>query len=184
MSAGFPAPVAIQTRRLLLRRYAREDAKEIFDTYAQDPEVTRFLTWPPHQRVDDTLLFLERCERVWADGSAFSWVIVSRETGAILGGIELRVDGHRAEFGYALARAAWGRGYATEAARAVVATAFAVPAIQRVWAYVDVENVPSARVLEKAGLTREGCLRKWYVPTGFGVPRDAWCYAKIREAAP
>jgi ribosomal-protein-alanine N-acetyltransferase len=54
-------------------------------------------------------------------------------------------------------------------------------AIQRVWAFVDVENVPSARVLEKAGLTREGCLRKWYVPSGFGVPRDAWCYAKIKE---
>jgi RimJ/RimL family protein N-acetyltransferase len=164
-----------------LRRYAAGDAKEIFDTYAQDSEVTRFLTWAPHRSVDDTRVFLERCEHVWADGSAFPWAILLRETGAILGGIELRVDGHRGELGYALARPAWRRGYATEAARAVVETALAAPAIQRVWAYVDVENVASGRVLEKAGLAREGCLRKWYVPSGFGVPRDVWCYARVKE---
>ncbi len=183
MSVGVPAPVAIQTRRLLLRRYAADDAKEIFESYAQDPEVTRFLAWNPHQRLDETRLYLERCERVWADGTAFPWAIVLRDTGAILGGIELRVEGHRGEFGYALARAAWGHGYATEAARAVVESALAAPAIQRVWAFVDLENVPSVRVLEKAGLVREGCLRKWYVPSGFGVPRDVWCYATVKEAA-
>jgi RimJ/RimL family protein N-acetyltransferase len=173
--------VAIQTRRLVLRRFVTDDAKEIFDSYAQDPEVTRFLTWHPHRRLDETRLWLERCARVWHEGSAFPWAIVLRDSGAILGGIELRVEGPRGEFGYALARAAWGHGYATEAARAVVESALAAPTIHRVWAYVDVDNVPSVRVLEKAGLTREGCLRKWYVPSGLGVPRDVWCYAKVKE---
>jgi RimJ/RimL family protein N-acetyltransferase len=181
MSAHVPAPVAIHTRRLMLRRYALDDAKEIFERYAQDIEVTRFLTWHPHRDVDETRRFLERCQRVWEEGRAFPWIIALRDTGAILGGIELRVDGHRGEFGYAIARPAWGRGYATEAARAVVETALALPAIQRVWAYVDVDNVASVRVLEKVGFTREGCLRKWYVPSGFGVPRDAWCYARVKE---
>jgi [ribosomal protein S5]-alanine N-acetyltransferase len=182
MSPGkFAAPVSIQTPRVLLRRLTLDDAKDIFETWAQDPEVTRYLTWHPHRSLEDTRSFLAYCARAWTEGREFSWGIVPRVEGVLVGTIGLRIDAHRGEFGYALARPAWGQGYATEAARAVVESALAMPAIQRVWAFVDVENVPSARVLEKAGLTREGCLRKWYVPSGFGVPRDAWCYANIQE---
>lgn len=177
----FPAPVSIQTARLLLRRNTPDDAKPMFETYAQDPEVTRFMTWHPHHSVEDTQAYLDYCDRVWATRTAFPWAIVRREDGRVIGGIEARVDGHRVEFGYVIARAAWGRGYATEAARVVVRLALDAPGIQRVWAYVDCENVASVRVLEKAGLAREGCLRKWYVPSGFGVPRDVWSYAVVKE---
>jgi RimJ/RimL family protein N-acetyltransferase len=179
----FAAPVSIQTARLLLRRNVPDDAKPIFDTYARDPEVTRFMTWQPHRSLEDTRGYLDYCDRVWAARTAFPWAVVRREDGTLIGGVEARVEGHRVEFGYVIARAAWGRGYATEAARTVVALALAAPAIQRVWAYVDCANAASARVLEKAGLTREGCLRKWYVPSGFGVPRDAWSYAVVKETA-
>jgi RimJ/RimL family protein N-acetyltransferase len=179
----FAAPVSIQTRRLLLRRYTADDAKAIFDTYAQDPEVTRFLQWRPHRTLDDTRAFLDYCERVWAAGTAFPWAIVVRESMMLVGGIEARVEGHRVELGCVLARAAWGHGYATEATRAVVALALSAPSIHRVWASVDLENTASIRVLEKAGLVREGCLRKWHVPAGFGVPRDVWSYAIVKEAA-
>ena len=181
----FAAPVTIQTRRLTLRRFTAEDAKEIFDAYAQDPEVTRFLVWQPHQQLDDTRAFLDRCDRVWAERTAYPWAITLRDDGRIVGSIEARPDGgHRVEIGYALARGAWGKGYAAEAARAVVDLALTAPSIHRVWAFVDTANAASARVLEKAGLSREGVLRKWYVPSGFGVPRDAWCYAIVKETPP
>ncbi|MBM3218873.1 MAG: GNAT family N-acetyltransferase [Candidatus Rokubacteria bacterium] len=182
MSANvFAAPVSLQTARLLLRRNTPDDAKPMFETWAQDPEVTRFMTWAPHRSVEETHGYLEYCTTVWRARTAFPWGIVERETGALVGGIEARVDGHRVEFGYVLARRVWGRGYATEASRAVVALALSAPAIQRVWAYVDCEHTASVRVLEKAGLVREGCLRKWYVPSGFGVPRDIWSYAIVKE---
>jgi ribosomal-protein-alanine N-acetyltransferase len=179
----FAAPVSVQTPRLLLRRMNLDDASAIFETYARDPEVTRFLTWHPHRSLDDTRAFLEHAESGWAESREFAWAIVPRADGTLVGGIGLRVEGHRGEFGYTLARKAWGRGYATEAARALVEIALASPRIHRVWAYVDLANVASARVLEKAGLAREGCLRKWYVPSGFGVPRDVWCYAKVKDPA-
>jgi [ribosomal protein S5]-alanine N-acetyltransferase len=179
----FAAPVSVQTPRVLLRRMNLDDASAIFETYARDPEVTRFLTWHPHRSLDDTRAFLEHAERGWSESRDFSWGIVPRAEGVLVGTIGLRIDAHRGEFGYALARPAWGKGYATEAARAVVEIALASPRVHRVWAYVDVENVPSAWVLEKAGLAREGCLRKWYVPSGFGVPRDVWCYAKVKDPA-
>ena len=176
----FTAPVTVQTPRLTLRRHTADDAKEIFETYAQDPEVTRFLTWAPHRSLDDTHAFLAYCEHAWERRTAYPWLITRREDARIAGSIELRRDGaHRIEVGYAVARPMWGRGYATEAVRVVLALALLAPSIHRVWACVDLANVASARVLEKAGFAREATLRKWYVPTGFGVPRDVACYAAL-----
>jgi [ribosomal protein S5]-alanine N-acetyltransferase len=57
----------------------------------------------------------------------------------------------------------------------------AQPAMFRVWAVTDVDNVASARVLERAGMTREGLLRSWLMhPSLSAAPRDCWCYARVR----
>jgi RimJ/RimL family protein N-acetyltransferase len=170
-------PQTLRTARLLLRRPVALDADAVFAAYASDPEVTRYMTWSAVKTLDAVQAFLRRCDNVWTAGTAFPWVITLDER--LIGIIEARVDGHRAELGYAISRAEWGRGYTTEAARAVVAWASEEPTIRRVWAYVDAGNTPSYRVLEKVGLAREALLRKWYVPTGFGVPRDSWMYARI-----
>jgi RimJ/RimL family protein N-acetyltransferase len=174
------APTAIETPRLVLRRPSADDAQAMFDAYASDPEVTRFMTWTTHENVERAHAFLRRCDAVWTDGSAYPWMITLR--GRVIGIIEVRLDGHRAEIGYAIGRAAWGRGYTTEAARVVVEWAVARPAIRRVWAYVDAENAASARVLEKCGMTREGTVRSWFVPPAFGVPRDCFMYARADRA--
>lgn len=172
------APATLTTERLVLRRPVPGDARAMFDAYSSDPEVTRFLTWTTHESVERAHAFLRRCDAVWADGSAYPWAITV--AGRLIGMIEVRLDGHRAEIGYAISRATWGKGYTTEAARAVEEWALARPAIRRVWAYTDLENAPSARVLEKTGMAREGKLRAWYVPAGFGVPRDCWMYGLVK----
>ena len=103
-------------------------------------------------------------------------------SGELLGSIGGAIQSHRVQFGYCLASDAWGHGYATEAARAFVAEITADPTIWRIQAYCDVENVASARVLEKAGLTLEGTLRRHLVLPNLGnEPRDVLCYAKVRE---
>jgi RimJ/RimL family protein N-acetyltransferase len=87
------------------------------------------------------------------------------------------------QFGYCLARDAWGRGFATEAATAIVSKSLDQPEIWRVQAFCDVENRASARVLEKCGLVREGTLRRYMVmPNMSDIPRDMYCFAKVREA--
>ena len=71
----------------------------------------------------------------------------------------------------------------TEAVCAVADWALAQADIHRVWAVCDIENRASARVLEKAGMTREGVLRGWSLhPNAGGTPRDCWCYARVKEA--
>jgi len=69
----------------------------------------------------------------------------------------------------------------TEALTAVVTWALAQPDIWRIWAVTDVDNTASTRVMEKAGLTREGVLRRWIVHPNLSTdPRDCFCYARIR----
>lgn len=68
-----------------------------------------------------------------------------------------------------------------EAARAVVETLLAMPLIARVWAVADSENLASMRVLENAGMQREGLLRRWSIhPAISPVARDCWCFARVR----
>ncbi len=149
-------PARLETKRLVLRRPTVGDAEAIFTAYAQDPEVSRYTTWAPHHRIEDTRGFLRACEDGWARGTVLSWAITRREDGRLIGTTDIRLDGHRGEIGYVLARSAWRQGYASEAASAVVAWGLAQPELHRVWAVCDVENPASARVMEKAGMTREG----------------------------
>ena len=100
------------------------------------------------------------------------WTIARADDDTAIGQVSLRFDGHRATLGYVLARAFWGRGLATEAARAAVAAALALPHIELVWAYCDVDNRASARVMEKAGMQSEGVLRRWAVHPNLSNKRE------------
>jgi RimJ/RimL family protein N-acetyltransferase len=174
-------PEQFETARLHLRAPKLDDADSIFNLYAQDKRVTRFLTWKPHESIEETKEFLEGCARAWADCSAFPWVLVEKELNQLIGMIEVKFDDHRAQLGYVLARPFWGAGYGTEAAGLVVDWAIAQPTIFRVWAVCDVENLPSARVLEKTGMRREGTLKRWlYHPNFDKKPRDCYVYSIVK----
>src|SRR5688572_25318354 len=141
-----------ETARLVARPAVASDAQVVFDEYARDASVARFMTWRPHRHVGETSEFLQRCERVWADGSAFPWTLWLKGSGEFAGLLELRVHGSKVDVGYALSRRWWRQGLMSEALTAVVQWAFTQPEIYRVWATCDVENVASARVLERVGM--------------------------------
>jgi len=120
----------------------------------------------------------------WERGTEFSWVLTPRDGTDILGMISATPDRQpwRWQVGYVLARPHWGCGFMTETVRAVVAMLLTQPGIQRVWAVVDEENIASMRVLEKAGLQREGFLRRWSQhPNRAATPRDCWAFAIVRK---
>ncbi len=174
-------PEVIRTERLLLRAPLLEDAADIFEAYGRDPEVARYMTWRPRQRVEETQEFVAGCVAAWRGAQRRPWVLTRKPAPDAIGIIELRLDGHRAELGYVLARSAWGRGLMSEAARAVIELALAQPDLYRVAANCDVENLASARVLEKAGMVREGMLRRFALhPNVSDEPRDVLLYARTR----
>ena len=174
-------PEVFETPRLILRPPKLNDAQKIFESYAQDKIVTRYLQWSPHNSIEKTKDFIKRCQTVWQAKTAFPWVITLRDTNQIVGMIEMRPDEHRADIGYVLAREHWDKGYASEAAELVIDWTIAQPGIFRVWAVCDVDNHASARVLEKIGMEREGILRRWtYHPNIDKEPRDCIAYSIVQ----
>lgn len=171
----------IETNRLVLRIPSLEDAEAIFNSYAQDVEVLRYLTWKPHQNVHETELFLADCIAAWAGDFRFPYVITLADGGGVIGMVEIRVNDFKADVGYVLSRHHWGKGFATEALRSIVEWALRQRSIYRVWALCDVDNLASARVLEKVGMRREGVLRRQIVhPNLSDEPRDCYCYAVVK----
>jgi len=177
-------PEIINTPRLQLRKPVIEDASSIYDNYGTDPEVTRYLTWRPHESLKDSLAALLARLACWEANTEFSWTITPQgEPGTVMGMISVTPDRKqwRCSLGYVLARKHWGQGYMTEAVRGVIRMLFDQPGIFRVWAVADEQNFASARVLEKAGMTREGILHRWSLhPNVSGLPRDCWCFAAIK----
>lgn len=174
-------PESLTTARLLLRKPRAEDAPLIFATYARDPEVTRYLTFLPHRDVNDTQEAIARFLDAWRTGKSYCWLIFRREDKELLGAISAR-ENQGINLGYALARSYWRKGFMSEALGAIVEWAFGQPGIFRVWAVCDCDNEASARLLERNGFTQEGILRKWSLhPNISDVPRDCYCYARMRD---
>ncbi|TMA66807.1 MAG: GNAT family N-acetyltransferase [Deltaproteobacteria bacterium] len=157
------------------------DANDIFDSYASDAEVTRFVSWRPYKDKSEVAPFLQLRLARWDSGEEYSWAITRSQEDRVIGMIACRVRDHAADIGYVLSRNYWNRGYIIEAAKAIVDWASRLEFIYRVWAVCDVENKASARVLEKVGMQREGILRRYIVhPNVSPEPRDCFVYSKIR----
>ncbi|MGB7757548.1 MAG: GNAT family N-acetyltransferase [Salinisphaera sp.] len=175
-------PRTLDTERLHLRPPEPTDAAAIF-AYASDPVATRYMIWPRAEDIDDTHDFLDDVAAGWAGGDDFCYAVTDRATGALYGAASCQFDQHGAEVGYILGPSVWGRGLATEAAAAVVEAAWANDDLYRIWATCDVDNIASARVLEKLGMQREGRLARWAPCPNLAdapAPRDALCYALTR----
>lgn len=174
-------PEAIRTERLLLRKPRLQDTPVIFETYARDPEVTRFLAWKPHKNMQETEHFLLTCAELWRAGKDYTYAISRIEDDMFVGMFGLHPMQIKLEVGYALARPYWGHGYMTEVLRAVIDWALMGSEMYRVQAFCDVDNIASARVMEKAGMVLEGVLRRYVVhPNISDEPRDAYLYAIVK----
>ncbi len=174
-------PEQITTERLVLRMPRMEDAIAIFESWAQDPEVTRYLTWRPHERIEQTEIFVQSCLHVWETKTRFPYMITRKDSGEVIGMIDPRIEGPKVGIGYGLARAYWGKGYVPEATRAIIDWAFQQPTIYRVYATTEVDNIASRRVLEKVGMQCEGILRKYIIhPNISEIPRDSYMYAIVK----
>ena len=172
----------IETHRLILRRYRIEDAEDMFNNWASDPEVTKFLTWPAHSSIDVTRRILNTWISYYDDGGFFQWAIELKETGRVIGNIavvRLEEAIGEAEIGYCMGRAWWGQGIMPEALRAVVDYLFDTAGIDRICAGHDVNNPNSGRVMEKAGLRKEG-VRRGGGKNNQGIC-DTACYALLRS---
>ena len=171
----------IETERLVLDKWttSEEDIRGLYE-YAKDPEVGPNAGWKPHESEEESREIIEELiipHQVWA--------IREKESGKIIGSIGLEPDRRRenvnsCEMGYSLAKESWGRGYMTEAARAVIDYAFEELDLVVLAICTGPENKRSQRVIEKCGFKFEGIQRKGYHIYD-GTDRDNLVYSMLRE---
>lgn len=149
--------VHVETPRLILRRATSDDLDDLVDLTA-DPEVMRYINGGeaiPRERVAEVTLpaWLDYYERGSGYGTS---IAIDRATGEFLGWFRLKSESGQPaddpELDYRLRRSAWGNGYATEAAIALVDRAFGVLGARQVLSATYSQNLASRRVLEKAGM--------------------------------
>jgi ribosomal-protein-alanine N-acetyltransferase len=176
----FPTPQpTLDTARLHLRPFTLADAPDV-QRYVSDRDIAAMTLSIPHPYPDGGAeKWIATHAAKYADGTRASFAIVERDSGALAGAIGLHVEpAHgRAELGYWIAKPCWGRGYATEAGRAMLRFGFEELGLNKIHAAVFLMNPASDRVIRKIGMQWEGRLRehdlKW------GVYEDIDVYAML-----
>ncbi len=152
----------LTTERLVLRPFRVSDAEAMFSGWANDPEVTKYLTWTPHESVDVTRQLLALWEEESKQPDIYHWAITL--DGKLIGDIEIgKIDRlETGNVGYCMAKEYWDRGIMTEAFREVIRFAFEEVGLHRIEGMHAKHNVGSSRVMEKCGLKYEGMKRDGY----------------------
>ena len=177
-------PPTIETERLTIRPLTMADDEAIY-AYASDPEVARYVSFDTAGSIEDTRIFLRSVLEGYANGtSPGSLGIVLKDENKFIGTIgylNRSNENKRIEIGYALSPVYWNNGFITEAAIALINHFFTYGDLMRIEARCRLENISSARVMEKAGMKFEGILRKHMFSKGehhdmnmYSILRDEW----------
>ena len=175
-----PTPT-LQTARLLLRPFAESDIEAIC-ALQSNARVLRYWDSPPWTDRSRADAFIATCRKMEEDQSGARFAIEARGNSAFVGWCATFGWNpvHRSlGIGYCFDEAVWGKGYATEAVRAMLQWAYGALDLNRVEAELDTRNAASARVLEKLGFQQEGLRREDCIVSG--EVSDSWIYGLLRR---
>lgn len=177
---SLPAPV-LQSARLRLRPFEEADAEALFSLHTS-AKVLAYWDAPPWREPGRAERFIASCRQMEQTGTGARLAVDRLSDGTFIGWCALNSwnpEYASTSLGYCFDDAAWGHGYATEAAGALLTWAFDTLELNRVQAETDTRNLASARVLEKLGFSREGTLRENCVVEG--EVSDSWVYGLIKK---
>lgn len=149
------------TSRLILRPFTTDDARDMYENWACDDRVTRFLSWQPHQNIAETIKLLEAWCAEYDHPNTYNWVM--EYDNKAIGNISVvRLNNKRewAELGYCMGHAYWNRGLMTEATKAIINYLFCEIGLHRIEISHAVLNPASGKVAQKCGLSYEGTKRE------------------------
>ncbi len=143
----------IETERLLLRPLTVKDAEAIFEGWARDKDVARYMRWNPHKSIEETIEWLAGEEAAAEREDIYNWGFVLKADQKLIGsgGLIFSEKHQMFEIGYNLAQDYWGKGFATEAARRIVEYASEKLKIKILFATHATDNVASGKLIEKIG---------------------------------
>ena len=159
----------IETPRLILRKLRREDTPRFYSRLASSAEVTKYMLWIPHRDPSESAASIEKVLKRYESGESCRWAIALKETDELIGIIDLLrfdEDAKSCSFAYMLGKAFWGKGYGTEAVKAVFAFAFDVLGMEVIAADHFTDNPASGAVMRKAGMVWQRTLPRQYEKNG------------------
>ncbi|MCH5287404.1 MAG: GNAT family N-acetyltransferase [Christensenellaceae bacterium] len=154
----------LETQRLILRPFVIEDAQAMYSNWANDPEVTKYLTWPTHPSEEVSAMVTADWVKGYEKPDYYQWAIVPKELNEPIGSIAVvkPIDEkvQAAEIGYCIGRRWWHQGIMTEALARVTDYLFDEVGVRRVEARHDTRNPHSGAVMQKCGMKYEGTHRQ------------------------
>ena len=146
---------SLETERLILRPFEKEDVEAVFTGWESDPEVAKYMFWQSHNDIHKTKVWVEKeIEKIEAN-DWYRWAIVLKDTRALIGTglIYIEAEYNEFEIAYNLSQKAWGKGYTTEAMERIIQFAKVELGVKKMMGRHAKENPTSGRVLEKLGFT-------------------------------
>lgn len=170
----------LETERLIIREIVESDWEHIH-TYTSLPEVTTHTAWGPNseEATQDYVKYVIELQQA-EPREGYELAICLKQDGTLIGGIGIHVMDTNAELGYVLNPSYQGRGYATEAARAILEFGFNTLRVHRIFAKCRPENSSSEKVMLHIGMEREGLMREhWYYK---GKYHDSFLYSILEKS--
>jgi len=172
----------IETERLLLRRFTMADTEDMFREWAGDENVTRYLAFEPHKSAGETKTILAQWIVGYEELNNYQYAIEIKNSSELIGSITVRIRNEKsktADVGYCIGVKYWNNGYTSEALQALIHYMFYDVGVNRIEAYHSVNNPASGKVMQKAGMYREGmCRQKYMSNVGY---QDSDIYGLVRE---
>lgn len=173
----------LETSRLVLRKFDENDYIQMYDNWASDEKVIKFVSFNKHKNYDETRELLKKWISEY-DNCSFSWVVEIKDTHEIIGNIsvvEISKKHNNCELGYVYGSKFWGNGYATEALKKVLEYLLIECDFYLVEAKYHASNLASGRVMEKCGMKKDAVLRQRRLNKYNGSYDDLIVYSITKE---
>lgn len=155
--------VQIETDRLLLRKFVISDSQALFYNWANDTEVTKYLTWPTHSSIDISEKVLKEWVKRYDDNKFYQWAIILKENGnepiGTISVVHMNEEIDMMHIGYCIGRNWWHQGITSEAFGGIIQFLIEQVGVKRIESRHDSRNSNSGKVMLKCGLRHEGTLR-------------------------
>lgn len=153
--------VFLETEQLMLRPFKESDIDDMYNNWARNDNVTKYLTWPTHESKEVTKMIVDLWVSKNEEPQNYQWCIEYKENKQAIGSFGVvRMDEtlNAVEIGYCIGESYWHKGIASEAFKAVIKFLFEEVGCNRIFARHDINNLNSGKVMQKSGLQYEGTL--------------------------
>lgn len=153
----------IETERLLLRPFVIADAKPMYENWASDYEVTKYMNWPVQKNMAEAETVVQGWIKRYTEDNFYHWAVIVKEDNCLAGSVSVvscDESVEKMEMGYCIGKKWWNKGIMTEALSAVIDYLFVEVGVHRVQARHDTDNPASGKVMQKCGMKYEGTMRK------------------------